>query len=87
VSCFVYSKLLTRFGPVFQAAARVARRDATLYLGAIIGRPDRPGPSASVSNADVGGWVQWGFPLGVDMQGREATGVARRDATLYLGAI
>ena len=68
-------------------ATRVARRDATFYLGAIIGRSDRLGPFASVSYADVGGWVHSGFPLGVDMQGKEATRVARRDATLYLGGI
>gem|GEM_PF-6473730 len=36
---------------------------------------------------DEGGgcWTLWGFPLWDDMKGREATRVARRDATLYLG--
>ena len=49
------------------------------------GRSDRPrSVSASDSYADVGIWMLMGIPLDVDMQGKEATRVARRDATLYL---
>jgi hypothetical protein len=49
------------------------------------GRSDRPrSVPASDSYADVGIWMLRGIPLDVDMQGKEVTRVARRDATLYL---
>ena len=50
---------------------------------AFTGRSDRPGPPASASYADVGRWILRGVPLGVELQGKEATRIARRDATLY----